>query len=69
MRILENLRINKRKITITTFQEDDPGRDWLDKSPTERIAGLEALRQIWHDYDPSTARLPRVYTIVERTWR
>ena len=69
MRMLDTLQLDKTRISVTTLKEDDPGMDWQDQSPQARLAGLEALRQIWHDYDPSTARLPRVYTVIERTQR
>lgn len=64
MRMLDNLHIDKRKIVITTLGADAPCHDWLYKTPQARLAGLEALRQQWNDYDPSTARLPRVYSVI-----
>ncbi len=64
MRILEQQHIDKTRIIVTDMQE--PQNDWADKSPIERLEGLEILRQMWNDYDPSTARLPRIYTITER---
>ena len=64
MRLLEQLHIDKTRVTIADLH--DQQNDWADKSPAERLAGLEILRQMWHDYDPSTARLPRVYTIIKR---
>jgi hypothetical protein len=66
MRLLEQLHIDKTRVTIADLHDHDQHNDWADKSPSERLAGLEFLRQMWHDYDPSTARLPRVYTIIER---
>lgn len=69
MRLMDSLHIDKRKIIVTTLEADDPGHDWLNKSPLERLAGLEALRQQWGNYDPSATRLPRFYRVAERTWR
>ena len=67
MRILDTLQLDKNSISVTSLAADDPGMNWLNKSSQERLAGLEALRQMWHDYDPSTARLSRVYSVVKRT--
>jgi hypothetical protein len=69
MSILDQTHIDKTRINITNIRDGDQQNDWENKSPTERLAGLEILRQMWHDYDPSTARLSRVYSIVERKSR
>jgi hypothetical protein len=42
---------------------------WLRKTPQERCAGIEALRQMFYGYDPTTARVQRVLEIVEREQR
>ena len=65
MRILEQQHIDKTRVIVTDLHE--PQNDWAEKSPIERLEGLEVLRQMWNNYDPSTARLSRVYTITERT--
>ncbi len=39
---------------------------WLSKTPLERLAACELLRQINYGYDPATARLPRSLEIHER---
>jgi hypothetical protein len=44
------------------------GRDrayWLWRDPAERLAAIELARQIHYGYDPSTARLQRVYSVLE----
>jgi hypothetical protein len=40
--------------------------DWLTKSPGERLAATERLRQINFDYDPHTARIQRVFEVIDR---
>jgi hypothetical protein len=35
------------------------------KSPQERMAALELMRQILYGYDPATTRLQRVFEIAE----
>jgi len=69
MRMLDQLHIDKTRVTVTNLHDRDQPNDWADKSPVERLAGLEILRQMWHDYDPATARISRVYSITERTCR
>jgi hypothetical protein len=39
---------------------------WRSRTPGERLAGIEHLRQVNYGYDPSTSRLQRVLEIVER---
>ena len=68
MRILERQRLDRRQFEIADLHANQEN-GWLTRTPSERLEGLETLRQIWHDYDPDTARLPRVYTLVERKRR
>ena len=53
---------------ISSFEEADrKDREyWLAKSPIERLAACELVRQLTYGYDPATARLPRVFEILER---
>lgn len=39
---------------------------WQKKTPAERLAAVEQIRQILYGYDPSTIRLQRVLEVVER---
>lgn len=68
MRILEKQRIDKSLFAIVDMKDEAAAdsRDWSHKDPAERLEGLEILRQMWSDYDPDTARLPRFYTLVEQ---
>lgn len=38
---------------------------WLSRTPGERMEALEILRQKVYGYDPATARVERVLTIVD----
>ena len=38
---------------------------WMSKTPEERFAALELLRQIAYGYDPATERLQRVLEVVK----
>lgn len=39
---------------------------WRTKTPLERLAALESLRQTTYGYDPLTTRLQRVFEVVKR---
>ena len=66
MRIIENTRLDKSRFEISELHNADSRNGWMHKTHAERLEGLEILRQIWHPYDPDTARLPRVYTVIKR---
>lgn len=64
----ESSRIDKSALSVTTFAEQD-ARDreyWLSKTPEERFAAIEVIRQNLYGYDPATERLQRVLEITER---
>jgi len=66
--LAENARVDRKAFSISDLHEDSGALEyWLQQSPLKRLEGLELLRQIAHSYDPDTARLPRVLTIVERS--
>jgi hypothetical protein len=46
--------------------ESDEKQYWLSKTPNDRLAAIETMRQIIYGYDPSTARLQRVFEIAQR---
>lgn len=64
MRILDKQHIDKKLFQVVDLRSGDDDA-WKDKSPVDRLAGLEIIRQMWSEYDPATARLPRLYTVVE----
>ena len=39
---------------------------WLTKSPAERLAAVETMRQIIYGYHPLTTRLQRVFEVTQR---
>jgi hypothetical protein len=61
--------LDKSKIDIVESFDEADRQDrayWLSKTPLERLAACELLRQITYGYDPATARLPRSFEILER---
>ena len=58
-------RMDKTKLIVASL--DDPPDDveyWLSQPPEERLRALEFMRQIAYGYDPATARLQRVLTVI-----
>jgi hypothetical protein len=65
--LVQSSKMDKTVISVMSFAEaaEDDRAYWRSKTPEERLAALELLRQIHYGYDPSTTRLQRVLTIVE----
>jgi hypothetical protein len=57
-----------RRITVARSFGEAAAQDraaWAAMSPRQRLSAVELWRQMNHaDYDPDTARLPRVFEIV-----
>jgi len=63
------LRVDRNIVTVGKLTDEGPleeTRYWLTKTPSERLAALELLRMRLADYDNTTARLQRFYTVTER---
>ena len=61
-------KLNRTIITIGSLKQDplEDTRYWLSKTPAERLIGVELLRMRLADYDNTTSRLQRFFTITER---
>jgi hypothetical protein len=60
-------KIDKTAFSVATLEESsDEATYWKQKTPQERLAALELMRQIVYGYDPATCRLQRVLTITQR---
>jgi len=58
------------KTTLSVASLTDPSDEkayWLTKSPYERLAAVETMRQIIYGYNPLTTRLQRLLEITQRT--
>jgi len=53
---------------VSLDDESDEKAYWQNKTPQERLAALELLRQIMYGYDPVTARVERVIEFVDAPW-
>ena len=61
------MKIDKRAFSVGSIRDEpDEKRFWLSKTPNERLAAIEIMRQIVYGYDPSTTRLQRVLEIAQR---
>ena len=62
-------KLNKNQLVVASSDELDllDIEYWRSKSPEERIEAIELMRQINYGYDPSTERLQRVLTVIERS--
>jgi hypothetical protein len=59
--------MDKTAFSVMSFAEAAEADQtfWRSKTPAERLAALELLRQIHYGYDPATTRLQRVLRVVE----
>ncbi len=72
MRFSDQLKIDFSVMEVRTLKQLDDREDvayWRTRPHIERMMGLEALRQAMYDYDPDTARFPRVFEVLVRTPR
>jgi hypothetical protein len=67
---IDELRVDRSEFRIDELSaEPDDRAYWRSKTPEERLAAMEVMRQIIYGYDPATARLQRVLEVVELTRR
>lgn len=58
---LDDLRIDRTAFSIGSLHEQgDDRKYWFARTPQERLAAVEIMRQISYGYDPTTARIQRV---------
>ena len=63
----KDIKVDRTVLSVGSLTERFSDRKlWLQKSPAERMAALEVLRQVIYGYDPTDARLQRVFTIARR---
>lgn len=59
------------KTAFSVVSLDDRPDDkayWLSKTPQERLAAQEYMRQVAYGYDPATERVQGVLEVVECAW-
>lgn len=66
MTSIQTERMDKTAFSVANLAEpSDEKFYWQSKTPAERLAALEFMRQVMYGYDPTTARLQRVLTTAE----
>jgi hypothetical protein len=50
---------------VSLHDEPDDTAYWLSRTPYERMLAVEMLRRIVYGYDPTAARLQRVFEVTE----
>jgi len=66
MKLFNSIKIDKTKISIARLTDPPDDRAyWLSCSPEERLQAVEFLRQLNYGYDPSTARLQRIFEVAQ----
>lgn len=62
-------KMDKSAFSVVSLDdESDEKAYWQTKTPQERLAALELLRQIMYGYDPVTTRVERVIEFVDAPW-
>jgi len=68
MNAIDILRVDKNVFSVTSLLgASDEKTYWLAKTPYERLAAMELMRQINYGYDATTARLQRVLEVARLT--
>lgn len=63
---ISNVRMDKTAFSVASLSDESDERGyWLGRSPRERLETVELLRQLNYGYDPTTARLQRVFAVAE----
>jgi hypothetical protein len=65
-KLIDQVRMDKTAFSVGSLDDAPHDRSyWLARSDTERLAGIELLRQGFYGYDPAIARLQRVLEVAE----
>ena len=68
MNAMDNLKIDKEALSVVSLSEESDDKEyWHSKTPQERLAAVELMRQINYGYDPVTTRLQRVLEVAQLT--
>ena len=66
MNTIDTFKIDKGALSIISLSEESDDREyWHAKTPQERLAAVELMRQINYGYGPTTTRLQRVLEVAQ----
>jgi hypothetical protein len=70
MDIVSTARMDKTVLEFGPLEaQGDDRAYWASKTPLERLQAIEFMRQVMYGYNPSTARLQRIFTVAQQTSR
>jgi hypothetical protein len=61
---LAKTKLDRTHFSVAKLSDSHEKAYWLSKSPAERFAAIELMRQIIYGYDRARTRLQRVFTVV-----
>ncbi len=64
MALLED-RLDRHSFSVGTLDDDDARRYWRARTPDERLAALEFLRQVMYGYDPVSDRIHKALEVAD----
>ena len=68
MNAIDIFKMDKSALSVVSLSaESDEKEYWHTKTPQERLAAVELMRQINYGYDPTTTRLQRVLEVAQLT--
>lgn len=60
-------KLDRTAFKVASLTEPSGEKEyWQAKSPEERLAAVEIMRQIVYGYDPLTTRLQRIFEVTQR---
>lgn len=66
MSLLQDMKMDKTYFAVAALtDESDAATYWQTQTPHARLAALELMRQVMYGYDPSTARLERLFEVAQ----
>ncbi len=66
MSLIQDMKMDKTQFSIASLSEkSDEAVYWQAQTSQARLEALELMRQVMYGYDPSTARLERLFEIAQ----
>ncbi len=66
MSLIQDMKMDRSFFAVAGLtEESDESAYWQAQTPEARLQALELMRQVMYGYDPSTARLERLFETAE----
>jgi len=67
MKTITTPKLDRTAFSVVSLTDpSDENEYWLAKSPYDRLAAVETMRQIIYGYDPITTRPQRFFEVAQR---